>query len=260
MGMIEAYRICIQKYAIFQGRARRSEYWYFFLCNLIIEAFLNIISYALVFSGVLWMTTLGMALSIIYLLFSLLPNLAVTIRRLHDTGQSGAHFFLCLIPLVGPIILLVYMCRDSLPDKNQYGPNPKGIMPDGALGYHPDPDFQPVRNAAAERPAAGRKVLCVTCTAGPNTGSIATGDTIYIGRDAGTCQLLFPNAPGVSRVHCMFHTDGHSIQVQDLRSSYGTFLANGLKLDPNTPSLIQSGSKVFIGSRNIAVSVELISA
>ncbi len=265
MGMFEAYSVCLQKYATFQGRARRSEYWYFLLCNIIIEALLTIVSYALAFSGVPVLITIGLALNTIYCLFILLPGLAVTIRRLHDTGHSGAHYFLGMIPLAGPIILLVYMCRDSIPGGNQYGPNPKEIVPDGPIHYNPGPGLQQGNKAAAGggyaagTPGAGRMLLRVACTAGPNAGAVATGETVYVGRDAGTCQLLFPNAPGVSRVHCMFHTDGQTIQVQDLRSSYGTFLANGLKLEPNTPSPIQSGSMVFIGSRNIAVSVELVS-
>jgi uncharacterized membrane protein YhaH (DUF805 family) len=61
----------------------------------------------------------------LYILVSILPSLTVTVRRLHDTGKSGWMILLCLIPIVGIIIVLVFMVLDSDPGPNQYGPNPK---------------------------------------------------------------------------------------------------------------------------------------
>lgn len=64
----------------------------------------------------------------IYTLAVLIPGLAVTIRRLHDTGRSGWWFLIILIPILGPIVLLVFMVLDSQPTDNNYGPNPKSAI------------------------------------------------------------------------------------------------------------------------------------
>ncbi|MNW62078.1 Inner membrane protein YhaI [compost metagenome] len=75
--------------------------------------------------GTTGIASLFMTLYIIYLLAVILPSLAVTVRRLHDTGKSGWSILLGLIPLVGGIIVLVFVCTDSQPGQNSYGENPK---------------------------------------------------------------------------------------------------------------------------------------
>lgn len=116
------YLQVLKKYAVFSGRARRKEYWFFVLFNII---------FSIVFTVVDGVTgtldpTLGMGLlSLLYSLAVLIPSLSVTVRRLHDTGRSGWWFFIILIPLLGAIILLVFMFLDSKPEENQYGANPK---------------------------------------------------------------------------------------------------------------------------------------
>lgn len=120
MGFGEAIQSVFSKYATFSGRARRSEYWYFVLLQVIVTAVLN---------G-LYSATESVAFSAILVLFDLallVPSLAVCWRRLHDIGRSGGYYFFVLIPLVGWILLLVWMCQDSQPGENQYGPNPKGM-------------------------------------------------------------------------------------------------------------------------------------
>ena len=119
-GFGEAVQSVFSKYATFSGRARRSGYWYFVLLQVIVTAVLN---------G-LYSATESVAFSAILVLFDLallVPSLAVCWRRLHDIGRSGAYYFFVLIPLVGWILLLVWMCQDSQPGANQYGPNPKGM-------------------------------------------------------------------------------------------------------------------------------------
>jgi len=115
------YLEVLKKYAVFNGRARRKEYWYFVLFNVLVSIVLTMIDHLIgTFS-----TDSGLGLlSGIYTLAVLLPSMAVSVRRLHDTGHSGWWLFLGVIPLVGGIILLVFVCQDSKPD-NQYGPNPK---------------------------------------------------------------------------------------------------------------------------------------
>ena len=99
----EAIKVCFNKFANFEGRARRSEYWWFML-------FVNLVS----------MVTCGFA-SIVFLV----PTIAVTARRLHDIGRSGWWQLISFIPLVGFILLLIWTIQDSAPGTNEYGPNPK---------------------------------------------------------------------------------------------------------------------------------------
>ena len=105
-----------KKYAQFEGRAHRTEFWMFFL-------FYILIAFALAIVGMI-----GHGLQYLYPLYVLamfVPVLAVSARRLHDIGKSGWMQLVGLIPCVGAIILIIWFVEDSHPD-NQYGPNPKG--------------------------------------------------------------------------------------------------------------------------------------
>ena len=116
------YLEVLKKYAVFNGRARRKEYWYFFLFSLIISVALVIIDSMIgSFSAE---TGLGL-LSGIYALAVLIPNLAVGVRRLHDTNRSGWWLLISFIPLIGAIVLIVFLASDSKAEENQYGANPK---------------------------------------------------------------------------------------------------------------------------------------
>jgi len=110
------YTSVLKNYVTFSGRARRQEYWMFALINFLISLALTIVE---------MVADLPQILSGLYSLFVFLPSLAVAIRRLHDTGKSGWWFLIVFIPIVGAIILLVFMCLDSEEGTNQYGPNPK---------------------------------------------------------------------------------------------------------------------------------------
>ena len=103
-----------KNYATFDGRATRSEYWYFILFNIIINIFLSIID-EIATDGIL---------GIVYLLAVLIPSIAVATRRLHDINKSGWWQLIAIIPLIGFIVLIVFYCTDSKED-NQYGANPK---------------------------------------------------------------------------------------------------------------------------------------
>ena len=106
------------KYAQFNGRARRSEFWYFALFNFLIAAGLGIID---VFAET-------MVLNGLYSLAVLIPSLAVGVRRLHDTGKSGLWILIAFVPVVGTLILLIFLVQDSQPFENKYGPNPKDSL------------------------------------------------------------------------------------------------------------------------------------
>ena len=107
MTFIESIQTCFQKYATFDGTARRSEYWWFFLFLVIATSILGQVS-----------TTL----SIVFSLATLLPSIAVATRRLHDTDRSGWWQLISLVPFVGIIILIVFLAQDSRP--NRYGATP----------------------------------------------------------------------------------------------------------------------------------------
>ncbi|MCB1121117.1 MAG: DUF805 domain-containing protein [Verrucomicrobiae bacterium] len=111
------YTDVLKKYTVFEGRARRKEYWMFALFNIIIAVILLAVEIAIGGPGIVYM---------IYCLAVLLPSLAVCVRRLHDTGKSGWWILISLVPAVGGLILLVFMVMDSQPGDNQFGPNPKG--------------------------------------------------------------------------------------------------------------------------------------
>lgn len=110
------YLDVLKKYAVFSGRARRKEYWMFVLFHLIVAAVLLGIDIAAGTNGILY----GL-----YWLGTLLPSLAAAVRRLHDTGRSGWMILVGIIPLVGGIILLVFLATEGKPENNEYGANPK---------------------------------------------------------------------------------------------------------------------------------------
>jgi uncharacterized membrane protein YhaH (DUF805 family) len=122
----------LKNYAVFSGRARRKEYWWFFLLNFIFILVLDGIGIfiiaphinSLVLPIIYRLTTIA-SLTIIYELAVIVPSIAVGVRRLHDTNRSGWWYFLGLIPIVGGIILIVFYAMDSEPGENRYGPNPK---------------------------------------------------------------------------------------------------------------------------------------
>lgn len=112
----------LKKYAVFSGRARRKEYWHFVLFNIIIIIVFTFID--VIIGTYNEQANIGL-LSGVYILVVLIPGIAVAVRRLHDTDRSGWWLLIGLIPLIGGIVLLVFMLQDSKPGANQYGANPK---------------------------------------------------------------------------------------------------------------------------------------
>lgn len=110
------------KYADFSGRARRKEYWFFFLFFLLVLIGLSILDTLL---GTYSESRQVGLLAGLFWLGSLLPSIAVGVRRLHDIGRSGWWLLLAFLPLIGPVVLLVFAVLDSQPGDNAYGPNPK---------------------------------------------------------------------------------------------------------------------------------------
>lgn len=125
MGFADAIRTCLGKYATFSGRASRSEYWWFYLFIVLVFAVLIILD----------MTILGYdpedpldypVLFFIGLLALFLPMLSAAIRRLHDTDRSGWWYLITFIPVIGGIVLLVFLILKGTEGTNRFGPDPLG--------------------------------------------------------------------------------------------------------------------------------------
>ncbi len=169
MSIMEAVSSVFKHYASFSGRARRSEYWKFFLFNMIIYVVCYLAS--ALFTGDSGQgSALPMGLLGIYGIATLIPGLAVAVRRLHDTGRSGGNLFILLIPAVGAILFLVWMCQDGDPGDNAYGHNPKKLFdarvePAAAPAAAPAPAPVPVRRAEPTPAPAPKTRNCPFCGA-----------------------------------------------------------------------------------------------
>lgn len=133
---MKEYIQAFKQYAQFSGRSRRKDFWIFILIHTIIITVLNSVLIVTAMSNlstansgswsdVTFSYMIPLIVLIGYVLAVIIPLLAVLVRRLHDTNRSGWNYFFVLIPVVGAIILLVFLASDSTPGDNQYGANPK---------------------------------------------------------------------------------------------------------------------------------------
>lgn len=113
VSFVEAIKLFFSNYTNFSGRSRRSEYWYAALFNVLVALVLGVLPKSVSFIGTLW--TLG----------TLIPGLALAIRRLHDIGKSGWWLLIAVIPVIGSIWLIVLEATDSQPGSNAWGVSPK---------------------------------------------------------------------------------------------------------------------------------------
>ncbi len=112
------YVLVFQRSFDFSGRAGRAEFWLFFLANLGVLIVLSVLSHVV---------GLFMVLQFLYGLVTLLPGLAVTVRRLHDTNRSAWWLLLWFVPLIGAVALVLICLLESDPGPNAFGPNPEGM-------------------------------------------------------------------------------------------------------------------------------------
>ena len=225
MSLPMAVTSVFRNYTNFSGRARRSEFWYFMLFNIIVNT-------------CLWAVAIPAVP--IYSLAVLIPGIAVTIRRLHDTNRSGFWIFLALLPLVGEILLIVWLTEDSSPQPNMYGSCPKYINGMGAVRGVP---YNETR----------RGVLGVRCISGPLQGhTYPVGSAgIVIGRDMSCAVRLPDGTPGISSRHCSIGYRSGTPIITDLGSTYGTYLSDGLKLPPEYPHPAHVGMRFRLGSGDV---------
>ena len=119
MNFTEAVRSGFQNYANFNGRAQRSAFWYWVLFSAVVGTVLTLVDSAMFDEGT-------PVLSGLFSLATIIPNLAVGARRLHDTDRSGWWQLIVFIPLIGIIVLIVWMASRGKPGPNRFGENPLG--------------------------------------------------------------------------------------------------------------------------------------
>jgi uncharacterized membrane protein YhaH (DUF805 family) len=123
---MEWYLMVWKRYAEFNGRSRRKEYWMYTLFNIIVYMVLYVAGLLALLKGSL--SILFFSLVVVYALAQLVPSLAVAVRRLHDIDKSGWWIFISLVPIVGGIALIVLLALEGTPGNNQFGPSPKAIV------------------------------------------------------------------------------------------------------------------------------------
>lgn len=117
------YLEVLKKYAVFEGRARRKEYWFFILFNVLISIAMAVIDRLT--GNVSPENGLGI-LSGLYALGVMIPGIAVSVRRLHDTGRNGWWLLITFVPIIGAIVFFYFMVLNSDAETNEYGSSPKG--------------------------------------------------------------------------------------------------------------------------------------
>ncbi|MEC6825298.1 DUF805 domain-containing protein [Photobacterium piscicola] len=116
------YFLVLSKYAQFQGRSRRKEFWFFTLINALISMACSLVDTTLQLPTL--MEGYGV-LAALYAVFAFIPTVAVTVRRLHDQDRTGWWALIMLIPIVGILVLLYFMVQNSVEGSNRFGSNPK---------------------------------------------------------------------------------------------------------------------------------------
>lgn len=117
-------KVLRENYANFEGRARRTEYWMFQLFNVLAIVVLEVLMGVSAKIAPVLGIPFGLVI-IVYALGIIVPSIAVTTRRLHDTDRSGWWQLLQLVPIIGPIVVFIFTVLDSQPGDNRFGAYPK---------------------------------------------------------------------------------------------------------------------------------------
>ena len=275
------YLEVLKKYAVFSGRARRKEYWLFVLFNAIIAILLTVVDAMI---GTYNLETQSGVISSLYSLAVLIPSIAVTVRRLHDTDRSGWWVTLPLGTLMGGGILLavtmsgnqdaeqlstaasalltlfglavfgsfitlfVFMVLDGTPGSNRFGEDPKSLE---KLGAHPVDQRRP-QPQSVERTAVQMNHQVVTLTgtgSGVRSIQLHPHQKIIVGRSA-SANVQIDNQY-ISNQHLSFLlNDNGTVTVTDLGSSNGTYV-QGVKLSAHRPHIIYPGDRIILGSEDV---------
>jgi len=215
MNPIDAVGSAFSQYANFNGRARRSEYWWF-------AAFVFICELCLILLPILFL---------IFVLAIFVPSLAVSVRRLHDINRSGWWLLISFIPLVG-LVLFVFMLLPSEKMTNEYGPNPdtNSRQPEPASGIKAIFNVESGLSGSSFLPIAQKTVTLGNCDA---------------------VDIKLENQY-VSRRHLQVRQDVDVFYLSDLDSTNGTYL-NTNKLPPHEEHVIRDGDRVVLGSNAVTL-------
>jgi uncharacterized membrane protein YhaH (DUF805 family) len=165
-GLVAAVKTCLRKYADFSGRASRSEYWFWALAVFV--SFVGLLTISFVLNALASpLGTYFELLGVVSILFGgLLPGLAVSVRRLHDTDKPGVYYLFSLVPCVGPFIVLVFALMEGTPGLNRYGPVPGPLTGPAALARAPSLVPQGFGMTLERVPADSGNVVVVDVLAG----------------------------------------------------------------------------------------------
>ena len=130
MGFGDAVKTCFSKFFVAEGRASRPEYWWFYLSGFVASVIALAIDMA-IDTGYILVGLVGLVYFI--------PLITAAIRRLHDTGRSGWWYLISFVPLVGFIILIVFLATQGNPGQNEYGPPPGTVAGGGSVAAPPPP-------------------------------------------------------------------------------------------------------------------------
>jgi len=279
--MLNHYLNVIKKYATFEGRASRSEFWYFNLVHALIMAILIGLMVLFVqkdidgaFIGIIYFFLVA------YSLVIFLPQLGVLVRRLHDTGRSGWWYFILLIPVIGIFILLIILCLDSNGGRNKYGQNPKIILIEEEVEdtFNLDieenaPDSTEIITLKSESNYKSRYILVPEDKSLPtlniptiytdvNTGKI-TGKSLVIGRKESADVLIENNYLSGKHLEIWAEElmDGPEpvgpwmFFIKDLDSTNGTYL-DGEKLIAMEKRGFSYKKRIILGSEEVVYRVK----
>lgn len=266
----------LKKYAIFSGRARRKEYWFFILFSTIASILLTVVDVVIgTYNAV---TEVGI-LSSLYSLGVLLPTIAVTVRRLHDTDRTGWWVLMpvavivvagiaaaIIIPSIsqgangaseGVIILFiilllaifitmfVFMVLDSTPGTNRYGENPKNLQEPVFDNQKPLQQFQQKTTINSNTGS----VTLLGVMSGMPPIVLSPNLEVIIGRSPNVNVQI--DNKYISNRHLSLTVDSSGkVKVRDLSSSNGTYI-DGKKLDANMFYTLKSGERLIIGSEDV---------
>ena len=282
-----------QRYAEFEGRSCRQEYWLFLLLNIIIYVFLSVffvlnLGLAAATAGTgAWgpVAVLCVVLLGVWGLVTFLPSLAVMVRRFHDQNMSGWFVLLALIPDLGSLVVLVFMCIPGTPGPNRFGADPTGgAIGNGGFGGPgtggwQEPQRLPIRapepaaytafdttaydDAPQTQPAAPRRSEsglhlhgmtraghAVRFTLDPADPVLRAGN-FTIGRGQ-ACNAVVPD-DSVSRSHAMCIVRGDQFLIRDMQSRNQTRV-NGTVLPPDRPQVLRAGDVLRLGELELTIS------
>lgn len=232
------YLEVLKKYATFTGRAHRTEFWTYTLVNTVIALVVLLVDID-GSRGVVTDSLLG-RLYILYGVATLVPSLAVAVRRLHDTGRGGLWVLLQFVPFANFVLIVILLDRGTM-GPNIYGPDPHYSSP--------APGFMPPAQAVQSAPVGVRVLLVTHAGREIFRMPMSLGATCSIGRAAGSSIVLQDSKASSNHALLEVLSDG-TVALRDLGSTNGTFVGQSRI---TAAVRIQSGTTVRFGDTSLAL-------